>query len=77
MTICAKCKHHRTKQCGPKLQWYDWYCHAVERERSVDPVTGKAGFVHTNDLGRKSFTDKRYPNCREVNPIGKCQMFNL
>ena len=69
--ICAKCKHH----CFTSDIWYDQYCHAVERERGIDPVNGKKCFVFVNDLGCKCFTDDRYPYCRDINPEGECLLY--
>ena len=70
-TICVKCKHHH----GYGV-WYGHYCHATERERVTDPVTGKQCFKGTNDLGGVYFTDERYPNCKTINLDGDCMLYD-
>ncbi len=70
-SICAKCTH-----CVSKGEiWYDWFCHVVERERAQDPVMGDKCFSNKNSLGGKYYTDVRFPNCREINPDGNCELF--
>lgn len=70
MKICAQCRHFRSHG----NIWYDQYCTAVESERWHDPVSGKTGFCLTNDLGRKVFTEDRFPHARDINQHGDCEL---
>lgn len=76
-TICVKCRHHRDTQSNPTADvWYNHVCTQPDLRRTPeqDPVTGKTGFSHKNDLGQIVTTDQPYPYCRKVNH-GNCPHF--
>lgn len=81
MTICFECKFHLNKGVGTdeEYTWHQQYCTAskFEREKRINPVTGKLGYVSLYNLGKKSFSEEeQYPNCREVNDDGECSEFS-
>ncbi len=75
-TICANCKHHRndTSQMNHEI-WYSWFCAhpELEREKGIDPVTGRETYFGKNDLDRVYCTDQKYPYCRDHNH-GNCPL---
>lgn len=71
MTLCTQCVFFR--KLGPV--WYSQFCAARPRERGTDPVTGAAGYVGVNDLGRRYITDTPYAYARDINPDGQCALF--
>ncbi len=73
-TICVNCRHHRYKNPYAPEVWYNHLCAAVELEATVDPVTGAAGFLDKNDLGRTYITEDRYALCRDINH-GNCEYY--
>jgi hypothetical protein len=77
LTICTECRHHRLILRNPAAPnvWYNHYCGAMEREPTIDPVTGESGFLGRNDLGRTYFTDVAYHHCRDINH-GNCEYFS-
>ena len=73
MNICANCQHCHNEEDGPRTHvWYNWFCHAVEREIGQDCVNGQAGWVGMNDLGRGYVDSQQYEYCRDVNKGGEC-----
>lgn len=76
-TICVECRFHEGQADGPRTDcWYNHFCihPEVERVPDIDPVTGKAGFAAANSLGMGYLTDKKHPNCRDINH-GNCPHF--
>jgi hypothetical protein len=75
-TLCKDCKFHRHIIKNPSAPevWYNHYCGASPLPESVDPVTGKVGFVAVNDLGRPYLTDVQFHHCRDIN-TGNCHLF--
>lgn len=65
-TICVKCRHHGTT--GSTGIWYHQICThpSVERKQIIDPVTGAKVYVD----------GAQYPNCRDINTSGECELFN-
>jgi hypothetical protein len=74
LTICTRCRYHANTHDGSRLgplpdTWFYQVCSApaVRREPTIDPVTGKSGFLSRNDLGMDVVTDEARPYCRSVN----------
>lgn len=76
-TLCIECKHHRHIVQNPAAPhvWYNHQCGAVEREPTIDPVTGESGYLGRNDLGTTYITEDRYAFCRDINR-GNCEYFS-
>jgi len=74
MKICVECRHHRGDRAGDAL-WHDHRCGATTLKPMQDPVTGQHGYSAKNDLGSVYMTDERHPYCRDINPKGKCGLF--
>ena len=75
-TICANCIHMLNVRANPAAPdvWYNFYCKASTLPETVDPVTGKKGFLASNDLGRKIIVDTPYLYCRDVNDYN-CHLY--
>ncbi len=74
--ICANCRNLINRgERGREAIWYDLFCGAVKKKEAVDFVTGKKGYSGTNDLGGRYVDDEPHPYAREVNPDGKCCLF--
>lgn len=59
--LCINCKHHLQEDSRINQEcWYHHFCKKVERI-AKEFVYGKS---HTE-----------YAHCREINPEGKCEMF--
>ena len=83
MNICDRCKHvvHLEGRESPRYECdYNWVCGKSSKDliRSLDPVTGRPGFLKTNDVGTKCFVteeDKALRRCRDMNPEGLCTLY--
>ncbi len=76
MNICRDCKFHQVNPDGNHLlpgEWYDQWCsHPMgRREKTIDPVTGKLVY----DIGGYGFGNEAFPFCRDINPEGKCELY--
>lgn len=76
MNICVKCRYHFAS-IEPSGRWYDHYCHHpdLERDQTIDPVTGDPCYLTQNDLGRTHTTDEKHPHCRSINTDGRCGLY--
>ena len=71
VTLCKECLYLENK-------WEDWKevfrCKAVPIPQTIDPVTGKVGYKHINDLGGVYYSDIQYIHCRKRND-GSCTYY--
>lgn len=74
--ICAQCRNLIRAEGGPRTDiWYNMFCGAVKKKKGIDFVSGKEGYVDMNDLGGTFVNDNPHPFARDVNPDGKCCLF--
>lgn len=79
MNICAKCVHVVRREVGTPREFssHNWRCgcprfHPIP---TLDPVTGRSGYLQTNDFGGRYFvesTDEAMPTCANINRDGNC-----
>lgn len=78
MHICIHCDYHVliTKNSAAKDVWYNHFCKVTQREKGIDPVTGKDCFKGKSSNGEEYFTEEEFINCNFVNKNGDCQWFS-
>jgi len=76
MTICYNCRHFTNLEPDSVRAdiWYNHICKAHPLELGVNPVTGKAMAISTNDLGQQTYGNIMFDYCRNHN-TGSCPAF--
>ena len=75
-TICTNCKHHifTASNTADHSIWYNHICGASPLPKTIDPVTGKEGYVTTNSLGENIIGNRKFEYCRDINN-GNCHLY--
>lgn len=78
MKICFECRYCMRVKRRPGGSHEDVWCSAFPEETipTKDPVTGRTGFMMTNDLGGGYFVEdaqEAMPSCRSKNSNGECE----
>lgn len=83
--VCWQCTHRsdprpRWKKILASANESTYECSATERSEIPDPITGEPRYIHRINgmLGAQLvLVDRPNPRCVDLNPDGKCPMFNL
>ncbi len=79
MRVCKDCRHFDCRVEVACAEWYDMRCGNpnVTHKPGSHPQTGEPCYWKTNDLGRDVPMEEKRPHAREINPDGKCFLFEF